>query len=392
MRRAGNRLRITAQLIDVADGYHLWSERYDRELIDVFAIQDEIATAIAVRLRPSLGRETWDPPKPPTTNLEAYELYLKGRALAYQRGRILLEAVEALERAIALDDRFAHAHAALAEAFCFVGYYGLMPLRDVIARAESLAARAISLGPDLAEAHHALGVWGMMYGRDRRAAARALERALALNPYSTPVRCAHAHWRRAVAEQNWDLAVSEAGSAAAADPLNGFAHAIYSLLLSFAGRYLEAARVASRAAELDPSSTLARLVGQLAWGWGGHHDKATNAARAALALSARNPFPLATYAAECGRAGQSPLAHAILAELSARATYEDVLPSHLALAALAAGRHDEAVAWCYRGVDEGDAHLRTETLNERFVDWRPLRSHPDWPALRAHIATATGAN
>ncbi len=195
VRRSGNRLRITAQLINVADGYHLWSERYDRQLTDVFAIQDEIAGAIARRLKPSLGRNTWDPPKPPTATTEAYDLYLKGRALAYQRGQTLLGAVDCLERAVALDDTFALAHAALAEALSFAGYYGLAQLSQLIPRAEALARRAVILGPDLAEAHHALGVWGMMYGHDRGAAANALARALALKPHSTPVRCAHAHGR-----------------------------------------------------------------------------------------------------------------------------------------------------------------------------------------------------
>jgi non-specific serine/threonine protein kinase len=115
VRRAGNRLRITVQLINVADGYHLWSERYDREMKDIFEIQDEIARAIADRLKVTLGEGGQEPlVKAVTKDLEAYELYLKGRALLYRRGGSVPHAVECFERAARLDPEYALARAGLA--------------------------------------------------------------------------------------------------------------------------------------------------------------------------------------------------------------------------------------------------------------------------------------
>ena len=129
VRKAGNRLRITAQLIDVADGYHLWSERYDRELTDVFAIQDEIASAIAAKLNVTLAARAGEQlVKPPTDDVDAYDAYLRGRALMQKRGASLAGAVESLERAVAIDPRFAAAHALprrIARAHELVGHRAL---------------------------------------------------------------------------------------------------------------------------------------------------------------------------------------------------------------------------------------------------------------------------
>ena len=108
VRKVGERLRITAQLVNVADGYHLWSERFDREMKDVFAIQDEIARSIADRLKLTLeGDRTEQLVKAGTKNLEAYQLYLKGRALLYRRGRATWQAADCFDQAVKLDPAYA---------------------------------------------------------------------------------------------------------------------------------------------------------------------------------------------------------------------------------------------------------------------------------------------
>ena len=124
IRRAGNRLRITAQLSKASDGYQLWSERYDRVAEDVFAVQDEIASAIAGKLRLTLDADNGSRPRAPTEHLAAYELYLKGRALLYQRGRSIAKARECFEQAVALDANYAQAWAGLADAYTTSGYSG----------------------------------------------------------------------------------------------------------------------------------------------------------------------------------------------------------------------------------------------------------------------------
>src|SRR6266700_3398133 len=132
VRRAGNRLRISAQLVKVADGYHLWSERYDREMPDVFAIQDEIAKAIANRLRVTLGEDGAPLVTPATGNLDAYHLYLKGRYYLAQRGLGLKKALECFDQALALDPNYALAYAGLADACTVLAEDGVAPPRRAV--------------------------------------------------------------------------------------------------------------------------------------------------------------------------------------------------------------------------------------------------------------------
>jgi serine/threonine-protein kinase len=122
VRRAGNRIRVTAQLVDVAQGFQLWSERYDRELADIFDVQDEIARAIAGKLKVTLAAGGPRLVKPATSSLPAYELYLRGRALLLKRGRHVVEGTECLKRAVELDPEFAQAWAGLADTFTVRGY------------------------------------------------------------------------------------------------------------------------------------------------------------------------------------------------------------------------------------------------------------------------------
>ena len=142
IRKAGNRLRIAVQLVSVGDGYHLWSERFDRELTDVFAVQDEIAAAIAAKLQ-----VTFVPPAEPvgkatTAEVEAFELVAKGRALAMQRGSSLFAARDALERAIALDPDNAEAHAVLGDTLIGLVRYSLLPISEGRPLAKAALARA----------------------------------------------------------------------------------------------------------------------------------------------------------------------------------------------------------------------------------------------------------
>ena len=132
VRKAGNRIRITAQLVNVADGFQLWSERYDRDMEDVFAVQDEIARSIADRLKVTLKGDRYQPlVNAGTDNLEAYQLYLKGRALFHQRGRDLPRSLECFKRAVALDEKYALAWAGLADAYNMLAWYGSCVLKRV---------------------------------------------------------------------------------------------------------------------------------------------------------------------------------------------------------------------------------------------------------------------
>ena len=187
VRRAGTRLRITAQLVNVADGYQVWSERYDRELEDVFAIQDEIARTIVERLKVALIGEVVTPMvKAATANLEAYELYLRGRALLYRRGLSVPQALECFTQAVALDPDYAQAWTGLADAHTVLGQYGFAHPATTMPQAKAAALRAVELDDTLAEAHGALGGVLLLHDWDPDAAERALARAVALNPRTHP--------------------------------------------------------------------------------------------------------------------------------------------------------------------------------------------------------------
>jgi len=146
VRRAGNRVRVTVQLVDVSNGFHLWSERYDRQMEDIFDVQDEIARAVADRLKVTLaGSQTGRLVKAPTRNMEAYELYLKGRALLFKRGRGVAEAEACFRRAVELDSVLAPAWAGLADTHAVRGFWGMAPPEETMPQALEAARRAIEL-------------------------------------------------------------------------------------------------------------------------------------------------------------------------------------------------------------------------------------------------------
>ena len=153
VRRSGSRLRITAQLVNAADGYQMWSERYDREMTDVFELQDEIANAIALRLRGALADEDEkSKARSGTKNIEAYEMFLRGRALQHKRGRFMHEAVQCLERAIELDPGFAEPKAWLADSYRLMSTFGSSPYSEVMPLAKRLAREALAIDDSIADA------------------------------------------------------------------------------------------------------------------------------------------------------------------------------------------------------------------------------------------------
>ena len=183
VRKADDRLKVTAQLIDASDGYHLWSESYERRLEDVFAIQTEIARNVAQALKfslsgPALGRSIRYAP----SNLEAYEYYLRGRQMGGQyTDAAWTHAPKMFRRAIELDPNYAQAWAGLADSLAQQLLWRFLPLDQVLPEASAAASKALDLAPDLAEAHVAQGHIRSLAG-DREGATRSFERAIALNP------------------------------------------------------------------------------------------------------------------------------------------------------------------------------------------------------------------
>jgi len=207
VRKAGNRLRITAQLIDVSNGYHIWSERWDRDLADVFAIQDEIAhaTVSALRVRLTERDQRDRDQNKGTTNLEAYDLYLRGRALMFHGGKDRLDAQDLLRRATQVDPGFARAHASLAVLSMFL-YQFVSPDPRYLDESLEASYRALALDPSLAAAHAARG-YALASTQRFEEAEVAFTKSLAINPdlYETAYFLARVRWIQGRKEEAFAL-------------------------------------------------------------------------------------------------------------------------------------------------------------------------------------------
>jgi adenylate cyclase len=344
VRKVGDHLRITAQLVNVADGYHLWSERYDRELKDVFTIQDEIARSIAERLKLTLeGDRTEQLVKAGTKNLEAYQLYLKGRALLYRRGVAIPRAAECFDRAVKLDPDYALAWAGLADSYTTLGYYGLLRPEASMPKGMEAARRAVALDPSLAEAHTALAMACLMGTWDKTEAEREFLRALELNPRYIQARDWCALFYLQFSEGRLEEGVAQAKLALESDPLSSYAHAIYGFTCAIAGKYAQAIQATRRAVELDSESYLARMILQATLHMSGQLDESIVVGKLALAMSGRISWSMAGLAMTFADLGKQADAEAIYAEMLARARHEYVPPAHLAVAASGAGRENDAI-------------------------------------------------
>ena len=380
VRKDGSRLRITVQLVNASDGYDLWSERYDRELTDVFAIQDEIATAIADRLQLALTGSPDGPlVKPSTANVDAYQLYLKGRILLYRRGLGIGEALECFKQAIELDPGFALAYAGLADATTMLEWYGWAPPGEAIPTAKRAAERSLELGPDLAEAHNALAIVLLVYGWEWEAADREFRRALELNPNYVQARIWHWHFNMQLVQGRFDEAVEETRRTVEIDPLSSYAAAAYALVLGIAGRFPEAIDEARRAVELDPTSYLCHHSLQLTCQWSSDYAGAIAAGETALALSGRHWWALAHLAPALAASGKPDEAEAIYDEFVARSRRQYVQPTMFAIACAAVGRIDEAFSLLDRAFEERNPWLAVNL--KYWPDLDPLRGDPRFAAL-----------
>ncbi len=253
VRKAGNRMRITAQLVDTRTEEHLWSCAYDRELEDVFALQRDIAHEVAQALKVKLlAGERRQLAKEATQDVEAYTLYLKGRHFWNQRTQEGLDrGIDYFQRALEADPEFAPAHAGLADSFAVLTALGFMTPEEGYPLAEEAALEALRLDEGLAEAHASLGLIRWQYRRDTSQAERSLRHAIELNPnYAT----AH-HWYALLlaATGRLDEAVPEIRRALELDPLSPAINADAGKLLTLARRYDEAQEQYLNALEISPN-------------------------------------------------------------------------------------------------------------------------------------------
>ncbi|HEU5169981.1 MAG TPA: protein kinase [Gemmatimonadales bacterium] len=382
VRKAGNRLRITARLTDVSDGRHLWSERYDRDVGDVFRVQEHIAETIVGTLRGTLLGDLGDPtPRRYTANLTAYNLYLRGRYCWNQRrSEGLAEAIRYFEAAIANDASYALAYSGLADCYALHVDYRGMPVGEAMRRARELALRAIELDETLAEAHTSLAWVTFLYEWDWEAAGREFRRALALNP-----RYATAHQWYAwllVSQGRTDEAVSEARTAAELDPASVSVRRSLGWIYYCARRYDTAAEHLRRAIAMDPTAEETHRVLGLVLTQRGRYAEAETAIAEAVHGPSEPSYALAARGRVAALAGRAPEAREILARLYAEAEQRYVSPVAFATVHIALGDADDAFRWLERAWEERRgwlAYLRVEPIFD------PIRGDPRFDRLLARM-------
>ncbi|HET7599640.1 MAG TPA: protein kinase [Gemmatimonadales bacterium] len=374
VRRSGDRLRITSRLVDTKDGYQLWSDSYDREVSDVFAVQEDVARSIvsALRVRLAPARDS-ALAVPPTKDLEAYDLYLKGRFAWNKRtGPALEDAVRYLEQAVARDSTFARAWAALADAYILVvPFAGHGSSAETWRKAQAAARKALALDSTSAEAYTSLGYGSFIYAWDWRAAEEYFRRAIAANPnYAT----GH-HWYGDYLAGRGRLAESlaEMGRAHQLDPLSLQIGSEWGWVSYLMHRTDEAETRIRETLALDSNFAQAHFRVGLVQIQQGRYPAAIASLKRAIELGAFYPQSAAALAVAYAESGDRKAAMAILEDLKRRAAGELVPPVHVATVYAGLGDLTHGFEWLNRAIDEKDIYI-PENFFEPLLD--PLRKDP----------------
>lgn len=360
VRKYGNKLRVTAQLINVADGFHLWSEKYDRDMDDIFAIQDEIAVAITDKLKITLlEKDKAVIARGPTENTEAYELYLKGRFYLNRRGRSIITAFECFQHAISLDIQFAAAYAGYADACLLLAFYSFYPAREVMPKAKQAADTAIRINPLLCEPYTSLGFYYGYYEWNWAKAKKNFCKAIELNSgYVTGYfwySMLHLSW----VEKNFKEAQNQGKIAIKLDPLSAIAHSIQAVNYYVPGEYDEAIRLGKMAIDLDGNSYVAYRMTGLAYVGLKKFDDAIETLQHALRLSKRFQWSLFDLAWAYSQNGNFSEMKELINELDARSATEYISPFHRGLAAAWNGNVELAITYMEKAYEDRDPILVT---------------------------------
>jgi serine/threonine protein kinase len=321
VRRAGNRIRVSVQLVDARNGFQLWSERYDRQMEDIFEVQDEISHAIADHLKVTLGVGV----KQATKNLEAYEHYLKGRHLLNQRmPTTVRQAIECFEKAIQLDPQFALAYSGLADCYCILRVYGWISAKEGKPPALAAVTKAVALAPHLWEVNFSSGMYIFYYDPKWLEAGPHFECAISINPQSS---IAHGYCAifYSLCRRNSEAA-EHATQACQLDPVSAFIHALIACANHIMGRDDRAESYARQSLELQPNYNFGLWMLGLALSSLERHQEAVETLERVVANS-RSPVYVGLLACAYQRAGRSEDASHLLVELEERRARGEFVPA-----------------------------------------------------------------
>jgi serine/threonine-protein kinase len=378
VRRSGDRLRIAARLTSTQDGRLLWSQRYDRKLVDVFDIQDELARTIVDALRSNSFADLPDPvPARYTTNLKAYGCYLKGRFAWNKRTQEgLHEAIRYFEQAIAEDEGYALAYAGLGDSYALHVDYRSVPVHEGFARAKAYARKAIELDDRVAEAHASLAWSLFIYDWDWAGADREFRRAIELDPrYAS----GHQWYAMLLASQGkLDESVAEALRALELDATSVSGRRSAAWACYYAHRFEQARYHAERAVAMNPTAEESYRVLGLALIEQGELGEAERVLREGVELAGGISYPKAMLGYALARAGKRDEAKRLLRTLEHEAKREYVSPVAFAVLHIGLGARAEALTWAERAYEERRGWLVYLRVNRMFD---PLREEPRFHAL-----------
>jgi serine/threonine-protein kinase len=378
IRRQGDRLRVTAQLTNANDGFALWSDTYERQMKDVFAVQDDIANSIAGALRVALAPPPTRKPGMPRTALAgtedmvAYDLYLRGRYFWHQRGdESLRRAALYFSQAIDRDPTFARAHAGLADALGLLPIYGRTPADSAFPLARQSAERALQLDSTLAEAHTTLGLILKSTG-EWQSAASEFRTALSLDStYAT----AHQWYAEVlIITRQVREAVTELEKARDLEPLSPVINAELGYALGLAGKFGEAKLAGQRAIELDSTLWTGHAFLAFTELFAGEYDRAVPRMGMAVRLGQGLDPLVGALAYALAKSGKADSARALLASVEARAQSRGGSPIAMAMGEAGLGNNDAALRWLDRAARAKDPWLYAMSINGAVFD--ALRADP----------------
>jgi tetratricopeptide (TPR) repeat protein len=378
-------VRISAQLVNVKDGYQLWADSYDRSVADIFAVQEDIARAIVSALRMRLGPERDSMlAAPPTRDVAAYGLYLRGRfALNRRTEAALPEAARYFEQAVGRDSTFARAYAGLADAYILLPLYAAAAPGDFWPKAKHAAQKALALDARLAEAHTSLAYGTMLYEWDWNQAEASFRRAIAADPaYAT----AH-HWYGdyLAGRGRLDESLSELQRAHELDPLSRIIGVELGWVYYLQHRTQESEEQIERTLELDPTFAHGYFTLALARIQAGRYGDAIASLNRGLALGGYHPNFAAVLCYAYAASGDQTTAKAVLKDMQRRSRTERVPPHMFAVAYTGLGDVSRAIGWLNEGIDRRD-NLMPETFFDPLLD--PLRSDPRFAEVERRMGVA----
>jgi TolB-like protein/Tfp pilus assembly protein PilF len=379
VQKVGDRLRITAQLVDAGNGFQFWSERFDRQMTDLFDIQDEITLAIVKQLKVELlAKERVAVLTKKQMNLESYTLYLKGRFYWAQRPQGIAKAIEFFESAIDKDPTSAPARSGLADCYATLGSWenGTLSPADAMARAQTAANKALELDPRLAEAHTTLAYRSIHYDWDWNTAEAQFKRAFELNSNYTVCHHWYSHYLMAVGRTEESLEVSR--HCLELDPLDFVLNIHLAWHFHFARQYDQAIEQCWITSELYPNSFWPAWFFGLAYEQQGEIDRAEEELQIAVKMSGDVTFAAAALGHLYGFAGKTANAQAIFDNLIARSTRGYVPAYDIAMVCLGLGRKEQALEYLFKAHQERSGWMTYINVDPRL---HPLREDPRYKAI-----------